>query len=244
MIKIINKTNNKSLNFFENFIFKKVKLSLPKFNNELSEIHKFINKKQVNAFRLGLFKSINSLDWKKHILKIISDDIFNILGQDLLIQTKLNVSIQMPGDQSSILPLHSDSWSADSPFQINLWIPLTNAFETNSMFVKDLNSTKKILKKIGLNKTVRFDEIKIKKKDFINIDFGNVLMFNPVLLHGNVLNKTKKTRISLNVRIKSMFAPEPSYRNTDRKFGSYYSKLHISENTKLALETLKTGFLD
>lgn len=244
MIKIIDKSDNKSLIFLKNFILKKTKSKLSNFENDLSEIHNYLNKKQINEFRLNLFKNINSLNWKEHILEIISDYIFNVLGQDLLIQTKLNVSIQMPGDQSSILPLHSDSWSADSPFQLNLWIPLTNAFETNSMFIKDLKASKKILKKIANNKIVKFDDIKINKKDFVNIDFGKVLIFNPVLLHGNVLNRTNKTRISLNVRIKSMFAPEPSYRNTDRKFGSYYSTFHISENTKLALDALNTGFLD
>ena len=177
-------------------------------------------------------------------MDLASNEFFNLLGQDLMIQSKLNVSVQMPGDESSQLPLHSDSWSADSPFQINLWIPLTNAFDTNSMFIKNENITLNVLNKIGKNQNVDFNKIKIDRKDFVKINFGNILIFNPLLLHGNVKNLTNKTRVSLNVRIKSMFSPEPSNRNADRKYGTYYEELNISENTKLAIESLKTGFLN
>ena len=67
------------------------------------------------------FNLINKSKWQKIIKEIAFDEI-KILGPDLLIQTKLNLSIQMPGDTSSLLPAHSDTWSSDSPFQLNLWI--------------------------------------------------------------------------------------------------------------------------
>ena len=41
----------------------------------------------------------------------------------------------MPGDVSSILNLHTDALSGQSVFEIVLWLPLTNAFETNSMYI-------------------------------------------------------------------------------------------------------------
>ena len=30
-----------------------------------------------------------------------------------MVQTKLNLSIQMPNDETSVLEMHSDCWSAD-----------------------------------------------------------------------------------------------------------------------------------
>ena len=63
------------------------------------------------------------------------------------------------------------------------------------------------------------------------------------MLHGNVENKTNKTRVSLNLRFKSIFSPEPDQYHQDRKFGTYYQKFYISENTKFALEVIDTEIL-
>ena len=73
------------------------------------------------------------------------DDITTILGSDLLIQTKLNLSIQMPGDKNSILKSHIDSQSGDSVFQLVVWVPLTNAYETNSMFIHSKEFSETVL---------------------------------------------------------------------------------------------------
>ena len=134
---IIEKNNDHNLNKFRNILIKNIKIKYKNFNGELNNLHKFINKNKINDLRMFLFNSINKLDWKQMIFSMISKEIFYILGQDLLIQNKLNISIQMPKDKTSTLPIHSDSWSADSPFQINLWIPLTDVFSTNSMFIKN-----------------------------------------------------------------------------------------------------------
>ena len=151
----------------------------------------------------------------------------------------------MPKDHTSILPIHTDSSSADSPFQTNIWIPLTDAFETNSMFILDKNQTMDFANKVVNNGIKEFhgSNFQIRKEDFINLNFGQILLFNPTILHGNVLNETDKTRVSLNLRIKSMFSPEPDFRNADRKFGTYYKILTISEETRFALDFLNSGYL-
>ena len=164
MIKIFNKKNNQNLKLFQKTIVNEVLKDYKKFDDELENLHMYVNSKKINDLRLRFFKQINKLNWKKMIMNIASDEFFNLLGQDLMIQSKLNVSVQMPGDESSQLPLHSDSWSADSPFQINLWIPLTDAFDTNSMFIKDKKITLNVLGKIGKNKNIDFSKIKLEKR--------------------------------------------------------------------------------
>ena len=245
--KIFNKKNNPELNTFVNFVRKETYRYNSDFSGNLDELHKYLKIEEVNDFRIKLFTKINkSLNWEILISRLVGNEIFNELGQDLLIQSKINLSIQMPNDRTSILPAHSDSWSADSPFQRNLWIPLTDAFGTNSMFILGQRETINFFKKIKKNKIYikQKDKINIQHKDFIKMSYGSVLLFNPALLHGNVLNKTSKTRISLNIRLKSIFSPEPSLRNPDRKYGTYYKKFNISENTKFATEILNTGILE
>ena len=79
---------------------------------------------------------------------------------------------------------------------------------------------------------------------FIKMKFGQILLFNPAILHGNLINHTNKTRVSLNVRLKSFFSPDASPKNPDRKFGSYYKILNISDNTKFNLKLLGTKFFN
>ena len=45
----------------------------------------------------------------------------------------------MPNDDSSLLPVHSDTWAGDSPFEIVMWIPLVNCNKTQSMFILPMN---------------------------------------------------------------------------------------------------------
>ena len=200
------------------------------------ELHKLHEQKidNINSVRLDCFKSINDIpDLDKLIETLIGDKVTKILGPDLLIQNKLNISIQLPGDKSAILKPHSDCWSGDSPFQINLWIPLTDAYETNSMFIFDYRESADILKKIHSEQEVYIEEL-IQPRHFQKINVGQILLFNPALIHGNVLNQTKQTRVSLNIRFKSLFTPDGL--NTSRGFGTYYRLFKLSEWTRLAFD--------
>ena len=42
---------------------------------------------------------------------------------------------------------------------------------------------------------------------WINVNFGEYLIFNQSLPHGNVNNKEKETRISMNCRFKGLYTP-------------------------------------
>ena len=66
-------------------------------------------------------------------------------------QLRINLSIQMPNDTSSLLPIHSDVWSGDSPFEAVVWLPLVNCYKTKSMFILPPSKYNK-MKKIFLQK--------------------------------------------------------------------------------------------
>ncbi len=242
MILKLSKERLKYLETLKKFIVKKIKAEFPNFTGDLSLLHNYIDKNIINKTRYRLFNEINKkLKWEELILKLCGHEIENIHGRDLVIQSKINLSIQIPNDETSVLPLHTDCNSADSPFQTNIWIPLTNAFETNSMMILNKKKSLNYFKRIAYQKK-ELTQMKPMKSDFINVKYGNILLFNPAMLHGNVINETSKTRVSLNVRVKSPFSPEADYRNPDRKLGTYYKVLKISDDTKYALQLIKTGF--
>ena len=62
-----------------------------------------------------------------------------------MMQKNINLSIQFPDDDSSLLPIHSDVWSGDPPYEINLWVPLVNCYKTKSMYILEEKYNKKFL---------------------------------------------------------------------------------------------------
>ena len=184
---------------------------------KLEELHLQVESEKINELRIKAFKSINKIsEWKKKILDLISPEIHEILGLDLAIQKNLNLSIQMPGEVNSILEKHVDYRTGDSPFQRVVWIPVTNSYDSNSIFMLDKESNYKP----------------------ININYGEFLVFDPNTEHGNIVNKTDKTRVSINVRVKNWFSPDLSNFAPDRQFGVYYEDLCFSESTIRAFEIL------
>ena len=126
-------------------------------NENLEEIHKKVSQENINELRIKAFRSINLIDdWKKKLLNLIKPNIYEILGLDLAIQKKLNLSIQMPGDKNSILEKHIDLRTGDSPFQRVIWIPITEAFGTNAMYMENCNDGYEPIT-IGFGKILIFD---------------------------------------------------------------------------------------
>ena len=149
-------------------------------------------------------------------------------------QNKLNVSIQFPNDDSSILPIHSDVWQGNSPYEANLWIPLVNCYKTKSMFILNSKKMKKFNSVFSSKKIKSVSDLYNKfKKDlnFIKINYGNYLLFNQNIPHGNLINTTKETRVSLNCRFKGLFTPYQQ-----KELGSFFSPLKLRASTKLGLD--------
>lgn len=235
---IIKKVENlKALNYISKFIEHNLSLIL-KCNFKkisLNHLHKKIKKNTINNLRILLIKKINNdKKFRLSYFHLAKDCIFDIVGNELAMQKNINLSIQLPGDQDSLLPLHSDTWSGDSPFETVLWLPLVNCYKTKSMFILEQKNYKKFTKvyKKMKNSSSDFLHKKIKKDlKYLKINYGNFLLFNQNLPHGNSINQTKETRISLNCRFKGLFTPFKQ-----KKIGEFFSPLIIKPASKIGLE--------
>ena len=61
-------------------------------------------------------------------------------------QRRVNLSIQLPRDNSSLLPIHSDIWGGNSPFDLVVWVPLVDCYKTKSMYLLPPSKANKINK--------------------------------------------------------------------------------------------------
>lgn len=205
-----------------------------KYNEELylNNSHLFIEKKNQNNLRLSLINYLNSdKDFKFDYYNFAKEYLEKIVGNELAMQQRINLSIQFPKDNSSLLPLHSDTWAGDSPFETVVWLPLVDCYKSKSMYIIPPNKMKLVNSLIKKKMTTDQMFLKIKKYvTWIKINYGQVLIFNQNLPHGNIVNKEKETRLSFNCRFKSIFAPYG-----DKKIGEFFDPITLKPASKIGM---------
>jgi len=205
-----------------------------KGGNSLDNTHRNIDIKELNDFRLEVINELNAQPWLKEAYYQVAKPYLDILvGNELAMQSRVNLSIQLPEDDSSLLPVHADTWSGDSSFEVVVWLPLVNCFGTKSMFLLPPKAANNLSDEFRLyakgNSEELFNAIK-KDVDWIKINYGEVLVFNQACPHGNRVNKENETRWSMNCRFKGLFTP---YK--DKKIGEFFEPITLRPVSKIAM---------
>ena len=204
-------------------------------NEWLNNIHKLLSMNKLNNYRLNIINKMNSDEEFKKLYFDISKTYLDILvGNELAMQKRINLSIQLPNDDSSLLPVHADTWAGDSAYEIVVWLPLVNCFQTKAMYILPQNKVHKLhndFKKIaGNNIEDLFQNIKNDIK-WLDIKFGEVLLFNQSLPHGNRINNENETRWSMNCRFKSIFTPY-----ADKKMGEFFEPVTLRAASQIGMD--------
>ncbi len=200
----------------------------------LNNIHKSLSINLLNEFRLNIINQINSdSEFKKLYFEIARPYLETLVGNELAMQKRINLSIQLPNDDSSLLPVHADTWAGDSAYEVVAWIPLVDCFKTKTMFILPQNKIEQLhnnFKNVaGDNVEELFQNI---KKDIIwlNISYGEILLFNQSLPHGNRVNVEKETRWSMNCRFKGIFTPY-----ADKKLGEFFEPVTLRAASQIGM---------
>lgn len=208
---------------------------------ELSQSHDFVPNEKLNDLRLTIFTEINRItNIRQRYFWLARQCLATLVGNELSMQNKVNLSIQQPNDKSSVLPMHSDIWTGDSPFQVVLWVPLTDASKSNSMFFLPPNESHEARQRVTAGEFKSMDQIQSKYHSqmvTMVVPYGKVLIFDSNCLHGNVLNETKTARWSLNCRFTGLLTP---FTNPERRLGTYYLPITTRAATKMGLSILGT----
>lgn len=207
----------------------------------LADSHRVIPGAAVNELRLRLFARLNAnTETRLTYFRLASSVLQSLVGNELAMQNKVNLSIQQPLDQSSVLELHSDVWTGDCPFQVVLWVPLTDASDTNAMFLLSPSESRVAYQRSregNLGSMAEIHEAYRKKLRPIEVRYGEVLLFDSNCLHGNQLNRTNTARWSLNCRFVSLLAPSTT---PERRLGSFYSPVMVRPATLMGLRAIET----
>ena len=161
--------------------------------------------RDLNALKLDAMRILNTDPKARLGYYSLARSLLQVLvGNELAMQKKFNINVQVPHDAKNLLPIHADTWTGDSPFQVVLWVPLVDCYGTKAMWILPPKHMKHFKLEGSSEEMFRRIEPYI---EYVPVKYGEVLVFNSTLPHGNRLNVEDSTRWSLNCRFQSVFAP-------------------------------------
>lgn len=208
----------------------------------LNQIHQKVPVAELNTFRLKIIRDFNAIEqFREMYFRVARPYLENLVGNELAMQLRVNLSIQFPGDDSSLLPVHADTWSGDSPFEVVVWLPLVDCYRTKAMYILPPASATKLsqhfIERAGNSSEDLYRSMQ-KEVKWLEVKYGEVLIFDQALPHGNRVNEESETRWSMNCRFKGVFTPYG-----DKKIGEFFEPitLRAASRTGMAYQLPKTS---
>jgi len=206
----------------------------------LDSIHEHVKVEKLNELRLAVFDAMNKEPWfREAYFATARNALETLVGNELVMQRRVNLSIQLPHDDSSLLPIHSDVWSGDSPYEVVLWIPYSDCYGTKAMYYTHAEVDARVQPELAKHATAEsLYQAVAKDSPFMELKYGEVLIFTQNIMHGNRVNVEKETRWSSNCRFKSALSPY-----ADKKLGEFFEPITLRPATRLGLRyQLPKGF--
>lgn len=210
----------------------------------LDRLHDIVPVEELNALRLSLYRAMNDRPWfRPTYFRMCRTALETLVGNELAMQNRINLSIQMPHDKTSLLDIHADVFSGESPYQVVEWLPLVDVQNSKAMFILPRPKSEAVIARLSEFKAggmrALFDHVK-SDLIWLTIPYGKALIFCPNFLHGNVVNEEPTTRWSLNCRVTGLFTP---YVAPEKSLGSFYLPITSRPVTRLGLAyKAPTGF--
>ncbi len=200
----------------------------------LNQIHQKVPVAEINTFRLKIIGSFNAIEqFREMYFRVARPYLESLVGNELAMQLRVNLSIQFPGDDSSLLPVHADTWSGDSPFEVVVWLPLVDCYRSKAMYilppVAAAELSQQFVERAGNNSEDLYQSIRDEVK-WLDVRYGEVLIFDQALPHGNRVNEEPETRWSMNCRFKGVFTPYG-----DKKIGEFFEPITLRAASKAGM---------
>ncbi len=200
----------------------------------LNGIHRHVAVDGLNDVRLQAINAVNAEPWvRRAYFEIARDGLELLVGNELVMQRRLNLSIQMPDDDSSLLAAHADVYDGDSPFEVVVWLPLVDCRDSKSMFFLPPEANARIEAEFGRYQTGSTEDLFRDVEDdlvWIDIPYGSYLLFNQNMIHGNRVNRINETRWSMNCRFKSVFSPYAG-----KRLGEFFEPITLRPASRIGM---------
>jgi sporadic carbohydrate cluster 2OG-Fe(II) oxygenase len=200
----------------------------------LLKAHQVIQHEESNDLRLFIMHKISeSTAFQQDYYRAAEQIIHQLCGNELAMQKRPGLSVNLPNNHSDILPIHADTWNGVSPFELNIWIPFVDCSNSMCLYIlKREKYNEKLQKCRGLLKLTSDELFNELREDltWIPIEYGKILAFDQSLPHGYSLNTEDQTHWSMNCRFKGLHTPY-----WDKKLGEYFMPITVKNCTRLGM---------
>jgi len=176
---------------------------------DLRELHTVIPTEQVYKVSKQLCADTNLPEFRKMVHEFIRHEVApkGKLDWPIAVQRFFNVRIMLPNKPQSIFPFHTGLLYGHGPASRSLWMPLTDVSADEdisaSMQIIDIHKSREMIQH-ALEQKMSVDEMSeyfSKESWQCKAGPGSMVFFTQENIHGNFVNHTGKTRVSIDFRL-------------------------------------------
>ena len=132
-----------------------------------------------------------------------------LCGKELFIQRRATVITNVPGEGQAKQWPHYELMSGISPFTYIIWAPLHDLEDMSGAYYIHRKESLKFMKKEQAAGLVNGPTVLnlMQNQKPTSLKFGQAIIFNPFIIHGNVTFNSKFARIASGVRFQSCNKP-------------------------------------
>ena len=226
--------DNKKLNYdlqkhpLPAIILREIRKYVPEASS-LDTLHEVIPPSQANAIANKVSHDLLKCEFYDHYDQIVQDTVVPQLGCDVLIQKHPNLRFLFPDQDKhgAVLLFHQGRWVGNGLGLRTIWMPFTECYDSNSMQIMNLDVSRKVTR-LAVAEKWSYEELQdvcVHESWPITLKPGQAHLFFQEHIHGNIPNRTNKTRVSIDIRLLTRDG------QPHRKWpGAYFRKLFDRED--------------
>ena len=205
--------NLKKFKFLRDSFVKKMNI---KGDNKILKLRQMLASMKNYEINKAMVKLLSFSEASEIMIESCSEIIKDLCGKKILIQRRANTIFNLPGEDQRRQWPHYELMSGISPFTFVLWAPFHDLDDDGGVYYVPQKDSFKIIKIEHSQGLVNGPTIlgKMNKYKPAKLKFGEVIIFNPFILHGNINFNSNLARIACSVRFQSSKKPIMQ-KNTD-----------------------------
>ena len=165
-----------------------------------------MSKAEINRSMIDLLKFTNLSEM---IINSCPKLVESLCGKELFIQRRATIIMNVPGVGQAKQWPHYELMSGISPFTYVIWAPLHDLEDQSGAYYINRKESLEIMKKEQSAGLVNGPTVlnMMQNQKPTPLKFGQAIIFNPFIIHGNVTFNSKFARIASGVRFQSCNKP-------------------------------------
>ncbi len=186
------------------------KIQISKKNNkDIDDVREEMAKMTKAEINNSMVNLLTFNDLSEMIINSCPNLVESLCGKELFLQRRAHTVVNVPGAGQAKQWPHYEMMSGISPHTYIIWAPLHDLEDQGGVYYIDQHTSLEIMKKEEESGLVNGPTVLNMMHDQkpTQLKFGQAIIFNPFILHGNISFNSDLARIACNVRFQSCHRP-------------------------------------